>query len=55
MATEANQKVDTGNRIYIMAKNYQVGRAQSLTADRNYGTEGVYELGSINQHSGFQQ
>lgn len=48
MATEANQSVDTGNRIYVMAKNQLIGRAQSLTADRNYGTEGVYELGSIN-------
>lgn len=47
MATEANQSVDTGNRIYVMAKNHQIGRAQSLTADRNYGTEGVYELGTI--------
>ena len=30
-----------------MARNHLIARAQSLTADRNYGTEGVYELGSI--------
>lgn len=47
MATVANQSVNTGNRIYIMAANHLIARAQSLTADRSYGTEGVYELGSI--------
>lgn len=30
-----------------MAANHLIARAQSLTADRSYGTEGVYELGSI--------
>lgn len=30
-----------------MARNHLIARAQSLTADRNFGTEGVYELGSI--------
>lgn len=30
-----------------MAQSNIIGRAQSLTANRNYGTEGVYELGSI--------
>ena len=48
MASISTQDVNTGNRIYIMAKNNLIGRAQSLTADRNFGTEGVYELGSIN-------
>lgn len=47
MATVANQTVNTGNRIYIMAQNNIIGRAQSLTANRSYGTEGVYQLGSI--------
>lgn len=47
MATVSNQSVNTGNRIYIMAANHLIARAQSLTADRSYGTEGVYELGSI--------
>lgn len=47
MATVAGQTVNTGNRIYIMAANNLIARAQSLTANRSYGTEGVYELGSI--------
>lgn len=47
MASISTQDVNTGNRIYIMAKNNLIARAQSLTADRNFGTEGVYELGSI--------
>lgn len=47
MATVSNQSVQTANRIYIMAQNYIIGRAQSLTANRQYGTEGVYEIGSI--------
>ena len=47
MATVSNQTVNTGNRIYVMAKNHLIARAQSLTANRSYGTEGVYEIGSI--------
>lgn len=47
MATVSNQLVNTGNRIYIMAQNHLVARAQSLSANRSFGTEGVYELGSI--------
>lgn len=47
MATVSNQSVQTANRIYIMAQNNLIARAQSLTANRNYGTEGVYEIGSI--------
>lgn len=31
-----------------MAQNHLVARAQSLSANRSFGTEGVYELGSIN-------
>lgn len=30
-----------------MAQSNIIGRAQSLTANRSFGTEGVYELGSI--------
>lgn len=47
MATVPNQTVNTANRIYIMAGNHLVARAQSLSASRNYGTEGIYEIGSI--------
>lgn len=39
--------MNTANRIYLMAGNNLVGRAQSLTANRSFGTEGVYEIGSI--------
>lgn len=47
MATVQNQSVNTANRIYVMAQNHLVARAQSLSAQRSYGTEGVYELGSV--------
>lgn len=47
MASIGNQTVSTGNRIYIMIKNHKIGRAQSLSGSRSYGTQGVYELGSI--------
>lgn len=30
-----------------MAQSNIIGRAQSLTANRSFGTEGVYQLGSI--------
>lgn len=30
-----------------MAQNHLIARAQSLSANRSFGTEGVYELGSI--------
>ena len=46
MADLNSQTVHTGNSISIRIKNYEVGRAQSLSAQRNYGTEGVYELGN---------
>ncbi len=47
MATVNKQTVETGNRIYIMVKSAVLGRAQSLTGDRSFGTTGVYELGTI--------
>lgn len=47
MVSLANQTVDTGNRIYIMAKNKTIARAQSIGGRRSFGTRGVYELGSI--------
>lgn len=46
MADLNSQTLHTGNSISIRIKNYEVGRAQSLSAQRNYGTEGVYELGN---------
>lgn len=47
MATEANQTVHTGNTVYLMVNNNVIGRAQSLRGERSYGTQGVYEIGSI--------
>lgn len=47
MADLNSQTVHTGNTISLRIKNYEVGRAQSLTADRDFGTEGEYEIGSI--------
>lgn len=47
MASEAKQTVQTGNTVLLMIKGKPVGRAQSATGQRSYGTTGVYEIGSI--------
>lgn len=47
MATERKQTVHTGNTVYLMVGKHVVGRAQSASGERSYGTEGVYEIGSI--------
>lgn len=47
MATQANQTVHSGNTVLIKVKGAVVGRAQGLDARRSFGTEGVYEIGSI--------
>lgn len=47
MADVREQSVDTGNTVYITINGQAVGRAQSLEGEREYGTEGVYEIGSI--------
>jgi len=47
MASVTNQSVHTGNTVYIMIGNKIIGRAQSLSGEREFGTEGVYEIGSI--------
>jgi hypothetical protein len=47
MARVADQSVETGNTIYLMIQNTPIGRAQTLTAQRGFGTEGIYEIGSI--------
>lgn len=47
MATQANQTVHSGNTVLIKVKGTTVGRAQGLDARRSFGTEGVYEIGSI--------
>lgn len=47
MASERNQTVVSGNTVLIKYKGVTVGRAQSLDGRRSFGTEGVYEIGSI--------
>lgn len=47
MATQINQTVHSGNTVLIKVKGTVVGRAQGLDARRSFGTEGVYEIGSI--------
>lgn len=47
MARVQDQSVQTGNTIYLMIQSTPIGRAQSLTAERSFGTTGVYEIGSI--------
>jgi hypothetical protein len=47
MATQAKQTVHTGNTVYLMVAGKVVGRAQSAQGERQYGTTGVYEIGSI--------
>lgn len=47
MASVNNQTVHTGNTVYIMIGNKIIGRAQSANGQRSFGTEGVYQIGSI--------
>ena len=47
MATQANQSVNSGCTVLLKVKGTVVGRAQSLDGRRYFGTEGVYEIGSI--------
>lgn len=44
---QAKQSVHSGNTVLLKVKNQVVGRAQSLDGRRSFGTEGVYEIGSI--------
>lgn len=47
MASVRQQTVHTGNTILIKYNGITIGRAQGLDARRSFGTEGVYEIGSI--------
>lgn len=47
MASISNQAVHTGNTIYLMINNKIIGRAQSASGERSFGTENVYQIGSI--------
>ena len=46
-ATSANQTVHSGSTILLMIKNKVVGRAKGIDGRRSFGTEGVYEVGTI--------
>lgn len=47
MATQANQTVHSGATVLLMIGNKVIGRAQGIDGRRSFGTEGVYEIGSI--------
>jgi len=47
MADLNSQTVHSGNTVSILLNGIEVGRAQSLSAQREFGTEGVYEIGSL--------
>lgn len=47
MATYQKQTVHTGATCLIKVNGEVVGRAQSLSPRTTYGTEGVYEIGTI--------
>ena len=47
MATAENQTVHSGHTINIRYGTTIIGRCQGLEGDRSFGTEGVYEIGSI--------
>ena len=46
-ATAAEQSVHSGHTIYLRIGAVRVGRAQGIDGDRSFGTEGVYEVGSM--------
>lgn len=47
MATQAKQTVHSGATVLLMIGSKVVGRAQGIDGRRSFGTEGVYEIGSI--------
>lgn len=47
MATVITQKVHSGHTIYLKIGGIIVGRAQGINGRRSFGTQGVYEIGSI--------
>lgn len=47
MASVTNQKTLSANLILIQVKGKTLGRAQSLSSERSFGTQGIYEIGSI--------
>lgn len=47
MTAVKDQTVHSGHTINIRMRNTVVGRLQNLDGERSFGTEGVYEIGSI--------
>ena len=47
MVMESKQTVHSGHTIQIQIGTTVVGKAQGLEGERSFGTEGVYEIGSI--------
>ncbi len=47
MATVEKQTVHTGHTINIRVGSQIIGRAQGIDGERSFGTEGVYEIGSM--------
>lgn len=47
MASVEQQTVHAGHTILIRIGANTIGRAQGIDGERNFGTEGVYELGDI--------
>lgn len=47
MASQEEQTVHSGHTVLLKVKGNIIGRAQGLDGRRSFGTEGVYEIGSI--------
>lgn len=47
MARQKDQTVHSGNTVLLKVNGTVIGRAQSLDGRRSFGTEGIYEIGSI--------
>lgn len=45
--SQDRQSVHSGSTIFLKVNGMIIGRAQSLDGRRSFGTEGVYEIGSI--------
>lgn len=47
MAKQSKQTVYTGATVLLLINNKVVGKAQGIDGRRSFGTEGVYEIGTI--------
>ena len=47
MANKQSQQPQSSDMIVIMVNGQEIGRAQTLSGTRSFGTEGAYEIGSI--------